>query len=57
VGDRVARGEPLLVIHRNAAGPDLAWLEPRLLTAFTIGPLPAAPAPLIIERLAEEQVP
>jgi pyrimidine-nucleoside phosphorylase/thymidine phosphorylase len=57
VGDRVARGEPLLVIHRNAASPDLAWLEPRLLTAFTIGPLPAAPAPLIIERLAEEQAP
>jgi pyrimidine-nucleoside phosphorylase/thymidine phosphorylase len=57
VGDPVATGEPLLVIHRNAAGPDPTWLEPRLLTAFTIGPLPVAQPPLIIERLAEGQAP
>jgi pyrimidine-nucleoside phosphorylase/thymidine phosphorylase len=53
VGDPVERGEPLLVIHRNAAGPDQASLEARLLGAFTIGPGPVAPAPLVIERMAD----
>jgi pyrimidine-nucleoside phosphorylase len=53
VGDRVERGEPLLVIHRNAGGEPPARLEPRLLGAFTIGPGPATPPPLVLERMAE----
>ena len=53
VGDRVERGAPLLTVHRNAGGEPQARLEQRLLAAFTIGPGPAAPPALIIERMAE----
>ena len=53
VGDRVERGEPLLTVHRNAGGEPQPSLEARLVAAYTIGPGPVVPAPLIIERLAD----
>ena len=53
VGDRVERGEPLLTVHRNAGGEAQAGVTARVLGAYRIGPGPAAPPPLILERMAE----
>ncbi len=53
VGDPVARGEPLLVVHRNPGGEPQPQVAARVLAAFTIGPGPAAPPPLVLERMAE----
>ena len=52
VGDRVARGEPLLTVHRNAGGEPQPQVEARVLAAYAIGPGPVAPPPLVLERLA-----
>jgi len=53
VGDPVSRGEPLLVVHRNPGGEPQPQVAARVLAAFTIGPGPAAPPPLVLERMAE----
>jgi pyrimidine-nucleoside phosphorylase/thymidine phosphorylase len=53
VGDRVAHGEPLLVVHRNPGGEPQPQVTARVLAAYRIGPGPAAPPPLILERMAE----
>jgi pyrimidine-nucleoside phosphorylase len=52
VGDPVSRGEPLLVVHRNPGGEPQPQVAARVLAAFTIGPGPAAPLPLVLERMA-----
>jgi pyrimidine-nucleoside phosphorylase len=53
VGDRIERGEPLLTVHRNAGGEPQPRVAARILAAFTIGPGPVVPPPLILERMAE----
>jgi pyrimidine-nucleoside phosphorylase len=53
VGDPVSRGEPLLVVHRNPGGEPQPQVAARVLAAFTIGPGPASPPPLVLERMAE----
>jgi pyrimidine-nucleoside phosphorylase len=53
VGDPVARGEPLLVVHRNPGSEPQPRVAARVQAAFAIGPGPAAPPPLILERMAE----
>lgn len=52
LGDRVERGEPLCTLHfGDAAGaPDRS--AARAAAAWRLGPGPAAPPPLIIERMA-----
>ena len=49
VGDPVEVGEPLAVLHTNAAGPGA--VSGAVHTAFTIGPAAPAPRPLIARRL------
>mgnify|MGYP005836882533 FL=1 len=51
VGERVARDEPLALIYYNSA-ERLAEARVRVEGAFTIGPEPPAPAPLIRKRIA-----
>ena len=53
VGDRVARDEPLVVVHRNQGGEPQPRVAARILAAYAIGPGPVAPPPLILERMAE----
>jgi pyrimidine-nucleoside phosphorylase/thymidine phosphorylase len=53
VGDRVARGEPLLLVHRNAGGEPQAAVAKRVRAAYRLGPGPVSPPPLILERLVE----
>jgi len=53
VGDPVSRGEPLLVVHRNPGGEPQPQVAARVLAAYAIGPGPAAPPKLILERMAE----
>jgi pyrimidine-nucleoside phosphorylase/thymidine phosphorylase len=53
VGDRVARDEPLVVVHRNQGGEPQPRVASRILAAYAIGPGPVAPPPLILERMAE----
>jgi pyrimidine-nucleoside phosphorylase/thymidine phosphorylase len=53
VGDRVAPGEPLLLVHRNAAGEPQPRVAARVLAAYRIGPGPVAPGPLVLERMAQ----
>ena len=52
VGERVARGEPLCLVHRNAGGEPQGAVAARLLAAYRIGAGPAAAPPLILERMA-----
>jgi pyrimidine-nucleoside phosphorylase len=49
VGDRVARGEPLLYVHHNGRGLDEArgWLA----DAYLVGDEAPAPLPLVLERV------
>jgi pyrimidine-nucleoside phosphorylase/thymidine phosphorylase len=52
VGDRVGRGEPLAVLHcgdRGAEPPEA--VAERVARAWRIGEAPAAPGPLILERI------
>jgi thymidine phosphorylase len=53
VGDRVAAGEPLLLVHRNGGGEPQPRVAARVLAAYRIGPGPVVPAPLILERMAQ----
>jgi len=48
IGDRVAAGYPLCMIHANDPGR-LQQARRRLAQAFTIGPQPVAPPPLIYQ--------
>lgn len=50
VGERVKKGEPLLTIHANAAGP-LADAIALLQSAYTIVSRPVPPRPLVYERI------
>jgi pyrimidine-nucleoside phosphorylase/thymidine phosphorylase len=52
VGDQVARGDPLLTVHRNAGGEPQPRVTARILAAYRIGPGPVAPPPPILERMA-----
>jgi pyrimidine-nucleoside phosphorylase/thymidine phosphorylase len=52
LGDRVERGEPLCLVHRNPGGEAQPAVERRLRQAYRIGPGPVLPAPLVIERMA-----
>ncbi len=49
VGDRVARGEPLLFVHHDGVGLDAC--HARLSDAFLIGDEAPAPLPLVLERV------
>ncbi|MBI4280541.1 MAG: pyrimidine-nucleoside phosphorylase [Armatimonadetes bacterium] len=51
VGDRVAAGDSLARIHARTA-EDAARVAPRVRAAYTIGPVAAAPRPLIHEVIA-----
>ncbi|MBK9518966.1 MAG: thymidine phosphorylase [Anaeromyxobacter sp.] len=53
VGDRVAAGEPLCLVHRNAGGEAQSLVAARLLGAYRIGGGPAAEPALVLERMAE----
>jgi pyrimidine-nucleoside phosphorylase len=50
IGDRVARGQPLAVLHANDA-PRLAQAQAAVRAAVTIGEQRVEPPPLVIERL------
>jgi pyrimidine-nucleoside phosphorylase len=50
IGDRVEAGQPLCDVHANDRGR-LALAQVRLARAFTIGPEPVAPPPLIYQIL------
>ncbi len=50
IGDRVEAGQPLCDVHANDEGR-LAQAQARLAQAFTIGPQPVAPPPLIYQIL------
>ena len=52
VGERVERGEPLCAVHhgRRGAEPPERVAE-RVLAAFRVGPGPAEPGPLVLERV------
>jgi pyrimidine-nucleoside phosphorylase/thymidine phosphorylase len=56
VGDRVARGAPLCLVHRNPGGEPQALVAARLLAAYRVGDGPAGGAgptsPLVLERMA-----
>jgi pyrimidine-nucleoside phosphorylase len=54
VGDRVVRGEPLCLVHRNPGGEPQPQVAARLRAAYRIvtdGPID--PGPLVLERMAE----
>ncbi|HET9554663.1 MAG TPA: thymidine phosphorylase [Anaeromyxobacteraceae bacterium] len=53
VGDRVQAGEPLCHVHRNAGGEPQDRVAARILAAYRVGQGPAAPPPLVLERIAE----
>jgi pyrimidine-nucleoside phosphorylase/thymidine phosphorylase len=52
IGDRVDRGEPLCTVHEGERSEPRARMTARLEAAFRVGPGPAAPPPLVLERLA-----
>jgi pyrimidine-nucleoside phosphorylase len=50
VGDEVAEGDPLCTVHavdENAAH----WVMDRLIEAYTLRPEPAAPLPILLDRI------
>ncbi len=51
IGDRVERGEPLCTVHQGDRGEGREGIALRLLGAFRIGDEPAAPPPLVLERI------
>ena len=51
VGDRVARGEPLAVLHCGDRGEPPEAVAERVARAWRIGDAPAAPGPLILGRI------
>ncbi len=52
VGQRVERGEPLCAVHHGAGGREVPErVVERVRGAFRIGPGPADPGPLILERI------
>ena len=54
VGDRVVRGEPLCLVHRNPGGEPQARVAERLRAAYRIEASGQAdPGPLVLERMAE----
>jgi pyrimidine-nucleoside phosphorylase/thymidine phosphorylase len=54
VGERVARGEPLCTLHGGRAGEPPERVAPRAAAAWRLGPGPAAPPPLLIERMPDD---
>jgi pyrimidine-nucleoside phosphorylase/thymidine phosphorylase len=52
IGDRVERGEPLCTVHEGERSEARPRVAARLEAAFRVGPGPAAPPPLVVERLA-----
>jgi pyrimidine-nucleoside phosphorylase/thymidine phosphorylase len=58
IGDRVAVGEPLCVLHHGAAGAESPEdVAARVLRAYRIGPEPVSAMPLVLERVAEPIAP
>jgi pyrimidine-nucleoside phosphorylase/thymidine phosphorylase len=53
VGERVEQGEPLCTLHGGVGGEPPSRLASRVAAAWRIGPGPAAPPRLIIERIAQ----
>ena len=52
VGEGVERGEPLCAVHHGAGGAEAPErVAERVLGAFRIGPGPAEPGPLVLERI------
>ena len=51
IGDRVERGEPLCTVHEGDRGEPRERVAARLAGAFRIGAEPAAPPPLVLERI------
>lgn len=50
IGERVAKGEPLLVVHGSAEAEVREAME-MLAAAFSVEPTPANPPPLIVEKV------
>jgi len=50
VGQRVGRGDPLMMLHANSANR-LQEAQALAAETFRIGPAPAAPPPLVIASL------
>ena len=58
IGDRVAVGEPLCVLHHGAAGAESPEdVAARVARAYRIGPEPVSAMPLVLERVAEPIAP
>jgi pyrimidine-nucleoside phosphorylase len=53
IGDRVERGEPLCTVHEGDRSEPRALVAARLVAAFRLGDAPAAPPPLVLERLLD----
>jgi pyrimidine-nucleoside phosphorylase/thymidine phosphorylase len=51
IGDRVGRGEPLCTVHEGERSEPRARTAARVEAAFRIGPEPAAPPPLFLDRM------
>jgi pyrimidine-nucleoside phosphorylase/thymidine phosphorylase len=52
LGDPVERGEPLCTVHEGDRSAPRAAVSARLARAFTLGPTPPPPRPLVLERLS-----
>ncbi len=52
IGDRVEVGDPLCTVHEGDRSEPRDRVSARLLPAFRLGDAPAAPPPLILERLS-----
>jgi pyrimidine-nucleoside phosphorylase len=50
IGDRVERGQPLCTIHEGDRSEARARIAARIAAAFRLGPGPAGPPPLVLER-------
>jgi pyrimidine-nucleoside phosphorylase/thymidine phosphorylase len=57
IGDRVAVGEPLCVLHHGAGGERPDDVAARVERAYRIGPDPTTAMPLVLERVAERITP
>jgi pyrimidine-nucleoside phosphorylase len=53
VGDRVAQDDALCTIHAADASA-AAWVTDRIQMAYTIGPEPVEPLPIVLDRIAGE---
>src|SRR5512139_3139875 len=52
LGDRVERGEPVCTVHEGDRSAPRARPLARLAAAWSVGPAPPAPRPLVLERIS-----